>query len=333
MPNIKFLFVLVLGLILFPTCKSDTTVDTPAAKPPVAKKQIPIPKFDKEAAYNAVVKQVAFGPRVPNTDGHKACKEWILEELNKSGAKIYQQDFQAKAYTGTVLNATNIIASFNPEAKKRVFVAAHWDTRHISDYDPDATKKGDPVPGADDGGSGVAVLLGLATELNKTPIDIGVDLIFFDAEDHGDSKGNELSWCLGSQHWSKNPHVGGYKAKYGILLDMVGSKGARFPKEEISMSYAPNVTNKVWKLANNMGFGNYFTNDLVQGVTDDHLFVNRIAKIPTIDIINLPAGAKNRFGSHWHTHKDGIGVIDKNTLRAVGQTVLAVLYNESNGKF
>lgn len=323
----------IVCLLAIGACKNDTPSKPTPTAPAEAKKQIPIPRFDKNSAYNAVVKQLEFGPRIPNTEGHIACKNWIVEELKKTGAKVYEQDFQPQSYDGTTFNATNIVASFNPEHPKRVFIAAHWDSRHISDYDENSDNQSIPVPGADDGGSGVGILLELASKLNENPIDIGVDLVFFDAEDQGESKGSELTWCLGSQHWSKTPHVKGYKAKYGILLDMVGSKNARFTKEEVSMTYAPNVMNKVWKLANNMGFGNYFVNDLSPPIIDDHLFVNRIAGIPTIDIINRPQGSKTGFGHYWHTQKDNISVIDKNTLRAVGQTVLAVLYNESNGKF
>ena len=327
------IFAILTGLLLFNACQPDAP-ETPVKDKQKSSKPIPIPRFNKDTAYDYVAKQVAFGPRVPNTPGHKACKEWMVQTLKEQGAKVYEQDFKAKAYTGETLNGTNIIASYNPDAKKRVFLAAHWDTRPISDYDPDAAKQNDPVPGADDGGSGVGVLLEVANKLNETPIGIGVDLIFFDAEDFGESKGEDIkTWCLGSQHWGKNPHVKGYKAKYGILLDMVGSKGARFTKEEISMNYAPRVMNKVWKLANNMGFGNYFSNESSGTVIDDHLFVNQLTGIPTIDIINRPLNSKTGFGAYWHTHKDDMSVIDKNTLRAVGQTVLAVIYNESNGKF
>ena len=326
------LFAMTLfSFILFSIgCKNDSK--SPVKPPP--KPRVKVPKFERDSAYNFVGKQVAFGPRVPNSTAHDACRKWIVEKLESYGVKVTQQSFKAKAYTGTPLNGTNIIASFNPNIKKRVFVAAHWDSRHISDYDSDQDKQKEPVPGADDGGSGVGVLIEIARTISQNPIDLGVDLIFFDAEDYGESQSEDItSWCLGSQHWSKNFHVKGYKPKYGILLDMVGAKNARFTKEETSMAYAPNVMNKLWKLAQNMGYGNYFVDNKTRMVIDDHLFINRIAGIPTIDIINRPADSETGFGHYWHTHKDDMSVIDRYTLGAVGQTMLAVLYKESEGSF
>jgi len=301
---------------------------------PAPKKQVVVPKFEQDSAYQFIERQVAFGPRVPNTDGHRAARNYLIETLKSFGANVIAQDFTAKAYTGTVLNGTNIIASYNPDHPRRVLLAAHWDSRHIADYDPDESRQDEPILGADDGGSGVGVLMEIARVIQNNPIDLGVDIVLFDAEDHGESKGEDItSWCLGSQHWASNLHKQGYTADFGILLDMVGSKNARFTKEEISRAYAPNVLNKVWKLSQNMGYGNYFVNIDSRQIIDDHYFVNDIARIPTIDIINRPEGSETGFGHYWHTHADDMSVIDKQTLRAVGQTVLAVIYQKSAGRF
>ena len=333
MKQLPFFLIIFLIFTACQGCKENKST-TPTK---VEVKNIPIPRFNRDSAYNFVAKQVAFGPRVPNTEAHINTKNWLVNQLKMSGARVIEQGFKATAYTGTVLNATNIIGQFNPAAKKRILLAAHWDTRHITDNDPDVSKQNLQVDGADDGASGVGVLLEVARHLNTLPDYLGVDIIFFDAEDHGISGGSDpndtYTWGLGSQYWSRNLHVGGYKAKYGILLDMVGAKSPRFPIEEISATFAPKIVEKVWKLAREMGFGNYFSNEKVEGVTDDHLFVNRIAKIPMIDIINLPTNTEQKFVNHWHTTNDNMDNINKRTLGAVGQIMLAVIFNEAMGKF
>ena len=172
---------------------------------------------------------------------------------------------------------------------------------------------------------------------------MGVDIILFDAEDYGESKDdiedeaegakNRSTWALGSQHWSNNLHRGGYKPQYGILLDMVGARNARFPKEQYSKYFAEPIVEKVWGLAHKLGYSNYFHNADGGGVTDDHYFVNTIANIPMIDIINLPLDSENKgFGNHWHTHSDNMDVINKRTLKAVGQVLLELLIKEDAGQ-
>ena len=336
--NLYWMLALCLGIIISSCGEEEANVPLINTTNTPPKTTVKVPRFDRDSAYQFVKKQVDFGPRVPNSEGHQKAKDWMVAKFKNYGAQVIEQDFQAQAYDGTQLNATNIIAQFNSNNKKRILLAAHWDTRPIADSDLSTERRDEPILGADDGGSGVAILLEIARQLQANPINMGVDLILFDAEDYGAPREKEeelsqnslLTWCLGSQHWSKNPHIVGYKAKYGILLDMVGSKGARFTKEAISMRYAPQVMNKIWKLAQGMGYGNYFVNNKSDQVIDDHLFVNEIAKIPMIDIINrTPSG----FGPYWHTHNDNIKIIDKSTLRAVGQVMLAVIYREYNGTF
>lgn len=308
-------------------------IDQPVADPNAPK----VGNFSADTAFAYIEKQLAFGPRVPNTPAHKVTRDWLIQEFQRLGAKVTPQDFKATAYTGTELSGTNIIASYKPENPNRLILAAHWDSRHISDRDPDPANQKKGVPAADDGASGVAVLLEVARQLQANPIELGVDLILFDLEDYGDDN-NETEegaafWCLGSQHWSRNPHASDYRARYGILLDMVGAKGAQFLKEGTSMRYAPDKMNKVWQLAQAMGYSSYFRNEPTGGIIDDHYFVNQIAQIPMIDIINRPGGTESGFGPHWHTQNDNISIIDKNTLKAVGQVVLAVLYQDNAGIF
>lgn len=303
--------------------------------PPPQQAAVQVPKFERDSAYAYVARQVSFGPRVPNSEAHQQCKQWLLSTFKQFGADVIAQDFEAEAYTGEVLKATNIIARYNTKAKSRIVLAAHWDSRPFADSPINEERRDEAILGADDGGSGVAVLLEVARQLQASPISIGVDIVLFDAEDYGESGGeNPDTYALGSQYWSRNLHFDdGQQTRYGILLDMVGAKGARFPREYFSMQFAPGLVDKVWKLAQNMGYGNYFVDEQGGAITDDHYYVNTIARIPMIDIINRAPGTQTGFGEHWHTHEDDMDIIDVRTLRAVGQVMLAILYREHNGTF
>jgi len=328
----KYSLLFCLGtLVLCSGCDDDSP-----PPPPIEQKVLVVPKFSRDSAYQYIEKQVNFGPRVPNSKAHKACKNWLVSKFKGFGAEVIEQDFDAKAYNGTILNGTNIIAQYNPEAKKRLIFAAHWDSRHVADSPINEERKKDPILAADDGGSGVGVILEMARTLQINPVEkMGVDLILFDAEDYGDDDRNNPnmdSWCLGSRYWSKHLHKSGYKAKYGILLDMVGSKGATFPKEGKSMRFAPQIVEKVWKLAQAKGYSNYFTNNSREVGIDDHVPVNLNTNIPMIDVINMSQETQTGFGVHWHTHNDNMDIISKKTLRVVGQTMLEVVYREEAGK-
>ncbi len=331
MNNYKLIIFLALAVIVT-ACKNDTQVKNPP------KISLEIPVFNEDMAYRFIEKQLSFGPRVPNTAAHDSCAEWLKREFYELGARVLIQHADVKAYTGEVLKAKNIIAVYNPDAKRRIMLAAHWDTRHMAEWDADPDRREKPIMGADDGGSGVGVLLEIARNLKAYKMDyLGVDIVLFDAEDCGQPNGGggfeeqQNTWCLGAQHWSKNMHVKDYKPMYGILLDMVGAKDAYFGREAESMKYAPDVVAKVWKEAQRAGYGSYFDYAEIPGLIDDHIYVNQIAKIKMIDIVNRPPGSKTGFGHYWHTHEDNIDVIDKKTLKAVGQTVLNVIYKESVG--
>ncbi len=212
-------------------------------------------------------------------------------------------------------------------------LAAHWDSRPYSDQD--STRKTLPVLGANDGGSGVGILLEVARTLheNQNKPDLGVDIFFFDAEDWGTTAGPSsdkyAGFCLGSRHWADNKHIPGYSAYFGILLDMVGAKGATFLKEGLSTQYANEVVRTVWNTASQLGYSNYFIDQAGPTITDDHVPVNEVAKIPMIDIIHTRMNDPSRtFFDDWHTTGDDMENIDPNTLKAVGQTLIQVLYNE-----
>ena len=295
---------------------------------------VEIPQFNADSAFTYIADQVNFGPRVPNSKEHKQCATYLSEQLKKFGAKVTEQKFEAIAFDGTILEATNIIGAYNPENKRRIALFSHWDTRPWADNDPNSQNHNTPVLGANDGASGVGVLLEIARLLQHTEPELGIDIILFDVEDYGAPQfytgpHREEQWGLGSQYWSRIPHTPNYNARFGILLDMVGGENARFYKEGYSMHYAKEITKKVWNQAKAIGYGSIFVNKEGGTVTDDHLFVNKIANIKTIDIIPFhPENEQSSFGSTWHTLDDTLEHIDKKTLQAVGETVLAVIFNE-----
>jgi len=327
-----------LAAIFLWSCGDANNKPTPNPNSSVSQPSVTIPVFDAENAYKLVEKQVSFGPRVPKTPAHEACLQWLKTELETAGAQVEIQQGIMESHLDPRMPIKNIIAKINPTATKRVLLCAHWDTRYIADQEKDAKLSKEPILGADDGGSGVAVLLEIAHTIKKTPINnLGVDIVLFDVEDQGEPQGGLdfkkiQTWCLGSQYWAKNK--GNYNANFGILLDMVGSAGATFPKEGGSMRYAGPFVEKIWAEATNLGYSDMFVQGETKEIIDDHVFVNQFANIPTLDIINLPVGNPNlTFGSHWHTQNDNMKVIDKNTLKAVGQVLLNVLYKEAAGTF
>ncbi|MFC0185289.1 Peptidase family M28 [Pseudarcicella hirudinis] len=294
---------------------------------------VPAPTFNQDSAYAFIDQQVKFGPRVPNLASHKACGDWLVAKLKQFGAEVETQDFVAYTYDGKKLNARNIIGSINAKASKRILLTAHWDSRSVADKDKKDPNL--PIDGANDGGSGVGVLLEIARAIQsaQNKPNVGVDIILFDAEDTGEPESftgehKATSWCLGSQYWATHKHKENYTAYYGILLDMVGAKGATFPHEGTSMQYAPMIVRNIWDIGNQLGYSNYFKDEDGGGLTDDHTAVNEIGKIQMIDIVELRVNDANTFGAYHHTHGDNMSVIDKTTLKAVGQTVLQVLYQE-----
>jgi len=323
---IKSSYYIFIVLFLI-SCVKEKKQNTTNVQKKTEKKNIEIPIFNSDTAYFFVEQQVFFGPRSPNSDAHQKCGKYLESQLERYGAKIYIQESTQKRFDGEKLNMKNIIGSFSPEKKDRIFLCAHWDSRFIADHDNERTQE--PIDGANDGASGVGVLLEIARQISIKKPSVGVDIIFFDLEDQGEGgTGDVLSWCLGSQYWSKTPHISNYNANYGILLDMVGAPGAIFTQEEYSVEYAKNVVDKCWNQAIESGYSDYFSFEKTPGIIDDHLPINQIMRIPTIDIIEYDPATENHFNKFWHTHDDGMNNISKETLNAVGQTVLAVLYNE-----
>lgn len=333
----KYIFVSAIALIVVScgpteTPENATTTGGSTTGTVVSKERVVPPDFNADSAYAFTKYQADLGPRVPGSKAHTAAVKWMSEKLKSYGATVVVQNGVTTTYDQKKWNVKNVIGSFNPDAKSRVMLSAHFDSRPFCDNDSIATNKSKPCPGVNDGASGVAVLMEIARNLALKNTAIGIDIILFDMEDYGqddDTKYPQMenSWCLGSQYWAQNPHKPGYFANYGILLDMVGGKGATFYKEGQSIYFAGNIVDKVWNSASTLGYGNYFIPEPYGEFTDDHVYVNRLTNIPTIDIISYNKN-KSEFFSHHHKLGDDMSNIDKATLKAVGQTVMEVIYNE-----
>lgn len=327
-PQLSFLGCTLLALtIIWMSCDS-----APTSQPdiPAADHSIVVPQFDEDSAYAYVARQVAFGPRVPNTQAHAECAQWLANELSRHGAEVTIQEARARAFDGTVLEMKNIIGTFHPESRDRILLFAHWDTRPFADKDSVRTRE--PIDGANDGASGVGVLLEVARQLGLESADVGVDIVFFDAEDYGRpewlpaTENGYQDWCLGSQYWAQNPHRIGYRARFGILLDMVGARDAMFHQEGTSLRYASHVVRKIWRRAKELGYSNRFDPSPTPPTIDDNYFVSELAGIPSANIVDYriqirPMG----YGPFHHTHRDNMSIIDKKTLGEVGTTVLSVV--------
>lgn len=323
--NLNKIVIISLAIALFFSCNSEKKRPEEKVEKKTKNITISAPNFNADSAYDYIQQQVDFGPRVPNTQAHNECANYLTKKLQSFGLDVIVQETQVKSFNNEILNIKNIIGQYNIENKQRVLLCAHWDSRPFADQDTkDKTK---PILGANDGASGVGVLLEIARQLSIKKPSIGIDIIFFDAEDYGQPSSDMMSagtdtWCLGSQYWTKNLHVSNYKAEYGILLDMVGAPNAQFTQEAISMQYAPDIMRKVWSNAQKLGYGNFFINEQTYFVgTDDHKYINEIANIPCIDIIQYDR-TTGSFNPRWHTHNDNMEGIDVYTLEAVGKTVL-----------
>ncbi|MEN9444278.1 MAG: hypothetical protein RIS47_1168 [Bacteroidota bacterium] len=323
--------ILVLWVVaVFMACNTNGPQNTNAIDTTTLTKTV-VPSFNQDSALSYVKSQLDFGPRVPSTPGHEACGDYIVARLKAFNAQVVEQKAPITTFDGKTHTLRNIIGSYKAENSQRVLLMAHWDTRPFADNSPDSIRM-KPIPGANDGASGVAVLLEIARAISQQAPNVGVDIVFFDLEDYGAPRWSTNqaveTWCLGSQYWAKKPHVERYTARFGVLVDMVGAPGATFTREALSMHFAESTVNKVWTAAGELGYGNYFSYDKTPQIIDDHMFVNQIANIPSIDIIHHDETSENYFGSYWHTHDDNFAAVDAATLRAVGQTLLKVIYNE-----
>jgi hypothetical protein len=294
---------------------------------------VSVPVFNADSAFHYTATQVEFGPRVPNTLAHDSCGNYLAGELRRFGASVTEQETSLRLHDNTSIRIKNIIGVFQPENKTRVLLFAHWDSRPYADNDPNPANQSKAIDGANDGAGACAALLEIARLAGINQPNVGLDVIFFDAEDWGLSTYSPPNnrygdWCMGSKYWAQNPHVQNYTAKYGILLDMVSAPDALFYKEYASVRNAAPVVKKIWEAARATGYDSYFVNENGGSIEDDHVQVFKYRKIPCVDIIQYDPNTTSGFGDYWHTLGDNIDSVSKKTLEAVGQTILYVLYHE-----
>ncbi len=316
-------------MLLLAGCKNNNTTPETSASA-LDYTQVAVPAFSADSAFAFVEHQLAFGNRIPGSKGWQQCADWLAMQMRRWCDTVIVQDFRAELWNGSTMPGKNIIASFNPLAERRVLLAAHWDSRSWADHDRNDDLQHSPVPGANDGASGVAALMEMARVMSKMPPSVGVDFIFFDVEDQGAPEWSEVydqdTWCKGSQYWAQNRHVPYYTAVYGVLFDMVGTQHPRFTKEQISRSFAPGLTDKMWNAAAALGHGNIFVNQETDPILDDHYYVNRLAGIPMVDIVQNSPDIS--FFEHWHTTTDDLNSVSADALRTVATVTMKTIYGD-----
>ncbi len=330
---IKTALSLIFGLILLASCNHSDKKKTSAASA-IDYSTVASPTFCADSAYQYVADQVAFGPRIPGSTAQSQCANYLTRQMKRWCDTVIVQNFSTVLWNGQEAKGKNIIASIeskgNNPTNRRILLAAHWDSRMWADHDPDEANHHTPIDGANDGASGVGVLMEMARCIATKPLDVAVDIIFFDVEDQGvpewaDSYEDD-SWCKGSQHWGKNPHIPYYNAVYGILLDMVGTPKPRYTKEQYSRQYASNIMDKTWMAATALGYGGIFNDDETAPILDDHIYVNQLANIPMIDIVQNSRDCS--FFKYWHTQGDNMEHVNRQSLNAIGTVLLKTIYGD-----
>jgi len=327
----KLFLLSIVACLLLSACNGGGGQQQPSqTTPSVDYSQVSVPSFDGDSAFLFVSDQLAFGYRHPGTKGHSLCAYYLEQCLHRWCDTVVVQPFLTTLWDGQQVEGLNIIGSLAPERDQRVLLAAHWDSRQWADHDLDTNNWHRPLLGANDGASGVAVILELARIMSSMPPDVGVDFVLFDVEDQGipewAGRYEDNTWCKGSQYWAQNPHRMFYSAQYGILFDMVGTDQPRFTKEEISMNFAPGLMDKMWRCAASLGYGNVFVDDLSGSILDDHLYVNQILRIPMIDVVQNSKECS--FYKHWHTVNDNLDAVNKQSLSIVGNVTMKVIYGD-----
>lgn len=290
--------------------------------PPLPMSTSTVPKFDGKDAFAYLLRQTSFGPRNPGSPGHSSCLEYLATTLRGLAGNVRLQDFTSPGYYGEKLSLANVIASFQPEKPNRILLCAHWDTRPRAEHDQNKSLRDKPIIGANDGASGVAVLLQIAVLLKQAPAPVGVDIVLFDGEDYG-KEGDTDRYLLGSRYFASNKESA-YTPRFGILLDMIGDTFLEIPREGNSMRFAPDVMNTVWRKAAELGI-TQFVDAPGEEIMDDHLPLNQ-AGIKTIDLIDFDY--PDQTNRYWHTHEDIPDHCSPESLEAVGTVLMHVLYTQ-----
>jgi len=324
--NLRYITGIISFIIFFAGCGNDRPEERERTLE-LKEEAVFVPEFDQEKAFEYLLAQTDFGPRNPGSDGHQRCLQYLTFELQNFAEAVNQQSFRHTGYGGRSYQMTNIIASFNVEATNRILLGAHWDTRPRAEHDPDPDKRDDPILGANDGASGVAVLLELARMFSENSPPIGVDIILFDGEDYG-REGDLNQYLLGAKHFAQNK-PSGYRPRFGIIIDMVGDKEARFPREANSMQYAPWVVDLIWNTARTLDLPQ-FEDRRGPAIYDDHIPLNEVG-IPTALIIDaelVGADAEEERRRYWHTTMDTPEQCSPESLGAVGRVLTEIIYRQ-----
>jgi len=319
----RFSLLLTVAVIAASCSQDQSRTSTPGQQRTASTPMPVIPEFVGSRAFDLLVQQTSFGPRNPGSAGHHGCLQFLVSFLTSKADNVRTQEFTHAGYDGETLRLTNIIASFQPASASRILLCAHWDTRPRAERDPDKTRRDQPILGANDGASGVAVLLEIAALMKTTPPPIGVDIVLFDGEDYG-NEGDLSKYLLGSRYFSRTAPTN-YQPRYGILVDMVGDADLEIPKEPQSVRSAPDVVRNVWDIARELGI-TQFSDRIGDEIIDDHIPLNE-AGIKTIDIIDF--AYPDQSHRYWHTHNDLPEQCSSESLGAVGTVLTTVIYRSA----
>lgn len=320
--------ILAAGAMMASACggkQSGQSASQEVAEP--ASRNVQAVATDADSVYARVAEQVAMGPRVPGTPGHERCVGYITRRLREAGAEVTVQDtlFAPAGSDVKAQRVRNITGRFNAGAPHHVLLLAHYDTRPWADRESDESLHNTPIDGANDGASGVAVLLEIARLMKQLPDNVEVEMLFVDAEDAG-AYDDDFSWCIGSQAWADafDP-LSRRVPEYAILLDMVGGKNAVFHREYFSERYARAINNRVWDAARRAGYADRFPDAVGGALNDDHIHIMRVG-IPAVDIVESANPSTGSFNPTWHTLDDNLDNIDRATLKMAGDVVINTIF-------